>query len=294
LVEGLVSQALRTFTVNTEASIAKAARIVGAAEAIVITAGAGMGVDSGLPDFRGDKGFWKAYPVARRLGLSFTDLANPYRFEDDPRLAWAFYGHRLNLYRRIVPHDGFQRLLDLCESKPRGYFVFTSNVDEQFQRAGFDSHRIVECHGSIHRLQCVSPCTDDIWSADPIAIAIDESRFRTTGELPSCTRCGDLARPNILMFGDYAWISKETDAQRQRMNRWWNELVSLQARVSVIELGAGTAIPTVRRMSEAMAAHSSVSLIRINPRESDVPAGHISVPMGAEEGVRTMLSAAVQ
>ena len=61
---------------------------------LLFTAGAGMGVDSGLPDFRGDKGFWKAYPAL--FGHSFSDMANPSWFDSDPRLAWGFYGHRLN------------------------------------------------------------------------------------------------------------------------------------------------------------------------------------------------------
>ena len=43
-------------------TILRAKEIVANAEAVIITAGAGMGVDSGLPDFRGDLGFWKAYP----------------------------------------------------------------------------------------------------------------------------------------------------------------------------------------------------------------------------------------
>ena len=64
------------------------------ARALVITAGAGMGVDSGLPDFRGDEGFWNAYPPYRRLGLAFVDAANPRHFEDDPAFGWGFYGHR--------------------------------------------------------------------------------------------------------------------------------------------------------------------------------------------------------
>ena len=57
--------------------IYRAARIVTEAEVFVITAGAGMGVDSGLPDFRGDHGFWQAYPPYARLGVSFIDCANP-------------------------------------------------------------------------------------------------------------------------------------------------------------------------------------------------------------------------
>src|ERR1035438_2630271 len=78
----------------------RAAEAIRAADALLVTAGAGMGVDSGLPDFRGNQGFWKAYPVVARLGLSFADMANPAWFENDPHLAWAFYGHRLNLDRK--------------------------------------------------------------------------------------------------------------------------------------------------------------------------------------------------
>ncbi|MEI6810367.1 MAG: NAD-dependent deacetylase, partial [bacterium] len=57
--------------------IGQAAEIIRSAELFAITAGAGMGVDSGLPDFRGDQGFWNAYPMYARLGLSFVDCANP-------------------------------------------------------------------------------------------------------------------------------------------------------------------------------------------------------------------------
>ena len=62
----------------------RAAEAVREAEVFIITAGAGMGVDSGLPDFRGDRGFWNAYPPYARLGISFTEAANPDHFERDP------------------------------------------------------------------------------------------------------------------------------------------------------------------------------------------------------------------
>ncbi|MBL9109369.1 MAG: NAD-dependent protein deacetylase, partial [Myxococcales bacterium] len=92
-----------------------------------------MGVDSGLPDFRGDEGFWRAYPAYGHLGLSFVDLANPRWFSTDPDLAWGFYGHRLALYRRTVPHSGFARLREIASRLRHGAFVLTSNVDGQFQ-----------------------------------------------------------------------------------------------------------------------------------------------------------------
>ena len=77
----------------------KAAEIILQADCIVIAAGAGMGVDSGLPDFRGTEGFWRAYPALRAAGLDFISVASPRTFRDDPTLAWGFYGHRLALYR---------------------------------------------------------------------------------------------------------------------------------------------------------------------------------------------------
>ncbi len=113
-------------------SLQKAADAIAAADALLIGAGAGMGVDSGLPDFRGAQGFWKAYPAYARLGLRFEALANPHWFENDPTLAWGFYGHRLNLYRATQPHAGFQILRKWAGRMRHGAFVFTSNVDGQF------------------------------------------------------------------------------------------------------------------------------------------------------------------
>jgi len=90
-----------------------------------------------------------------------------------PRLAWGFYGHRLALYRETAPHAGFAILKDWAARKPLGAFVFTSNVDGQFQKAGFDREAIVECHGSIHSLQCARPCGPGIWPADELEPDID-------------------------------------------------------------------------------------------------------------------------
>lgn len=118
-------------------AIDAAADLIAHADALLIAAGAGIGVDSGLPDFRGTEGFWKAYPALGRRGLNFEEVASPRTFVRDPGLAWGFYGHRLDLYRRTVPHTGFRLVRAWGERMLNGAFVFTSNVDGQFQRAGF-------------------------------------------------------------------------------------------------------------------------------------------------------------
>ena len=260
----------------------QAAEVLSEAQALVITAGAGMGVDSGLPDFRGDSGFWQAYPLYRRLGISFVDAANPDHFERDPAFGWGFYGHRTNLYRQTVPHDGFRLLLSWIERQGVEAFVATSNVDGQFQKAGFAEKEILEFHGSIHHLQCIRPCSGRIWE-NRETFGIDEESMRAD-HVPLCPRCGAAARPNILMFGDYGWIGDRTEHQHERFRAF----VARQSgkRMVVIELGAGTAIPTVRAMSERLGALSQARVIRINPREPQICAPHISLPCGALEGVR--------
>ncbi|WP_175691497.1 SIR2 family NAD-dependent protein deacylase [Burkholderia anthina] len=240
--------------------VASAVDALARADALLVTAGAGIGVDSGLPDFRGTDGFWRAYPALRHARVEFHEIASPQAFRAHPQLAWGFYGHRLGLYRDTVPHAGFAILRRWMDAMPKGGFVLTSNVDGQFQKAGFDPARIVEIHGSIHAMQCLRPCSDDTWDAAPFTPEVDAAACRLTGELPRCPRCGGLARPNILMFGDRGWLGDRHDAQERALQDW----IAQAGRVIVVEIGAGTAIPTVRMLSERLGA----DVIRINAREA--------------------------
>jgi len=70
---------------------------------MIVGAGAGMGKDSGLPDFRGKDGFWNQYPPYRNK-FDFYQCANPQFLLTNPHLFWGFYGSRLNMYRNTTPH----------------------------------------------------------------------------------------------------------------------------------------------------------------------------------------------
>ncbi|MBU9548196.1 SIR2 family NAD-dependent protein deacylase [Burkholderia multivorans] len=240
--------------------VAAAVAALSRADALLVTAGAGIGVDSGLPDFRGTDGFWRAYPALRHERFEFHEIASPQAFRARPQLAWGFYGHRLALYRSTVPHAGLAILRRWLDAMPNGGFVLTSNVDGQFQKAGFDPARIVEIHGSIHALQCLRPCSDDTWDAAPFIPAVDEAACRLVGEPPRCPHCGGLARPNILMFGDAGWLGARYAEQERALQQW----IAQAGRVAVVEIGAGTAIPTVRMLGEQLGA----DVIRINAREA--------------------------
>lgn len=255
------------------------------ADGLLITAGAGMGIDSGLPDFRGPGGFWAVYPALAKARMDFTRIANPAAFTSDPELAWGFYGHRLQLYRETTPHAGFARLLALGQQLPHGARVFTSNVDGQFQKAGFSPASVCEVHGSIHHLQCIDNCKGRIWPADGFNPSVDTTACRLLGELPRCPNCGALARPNILMFGDWGWEERRTAAQFQTLQAWLGQV----DRLLCIELGAGEEIPTVRNFSERHAWR----LIRINPGAPQVPDTQhgIGVAMGALAGLEALFGA---
>lgn len=261
-----------------DSRLQQAADWLHSADALLIGAGAGMGVDSGLPDFRGNEGFWKAYPPFR--GRIFAEMSNPTWFRRDPELAWGFFGHRLNLYRAALPHAGYEILKRWMSQPGRSGFVFTSNVDGQFEKAGFDPQRLLECHGSIHRLQCVAQCVAHVWSASDLCVSVDPQTIRATSALPTCPGCGGLSRPNILMFGDAGWISSETEAQQERLGQWLH--AARDKNIVAVECGAGLAIPTVRNVCERL----SHRLIRINPRDYQTPSNGIGIPLGAAEALQ--------
>lgn len=267
------------------AAVDCAAELIAQSDALIVAAGAGMGVDSGLPDFRGNDGFWRAYPALRQAGRNFSEIASPRTFGSEPHLAWGFYGHRLQLYRDTVPHEGFAILSRWADKLLQGAFVFTSNVDGQFQKAGFSESQVHECHGSIHWLQCVRPCSDDLWSASDLAPHIDADACHWLGALPECPHCGGQARPNIMMFGDWEWIEKRAAVQEARLRSWMSKV----RRPVVIEIGAGTHIPSVRHFSQQVIHAHGGRVVRINPREDIAPTPFdVGLRIGALEGLRAI------
>jgi len=278
-----MSRTVETSTGTLQPVIERAAAAIEEADALIILAGAGMGVDSGLPDYRGNEGLWKEHPYLKDLGLTFGQAANPALFADNPELAWKFYGQRQKLYRETKPHRGFDLLRQWGESKTHGYFVYTSNVDGHFQFAGYPGDRIVECHGNIHRHQCCGPCHDQVWLD-----TLDEwEREQLGDELPIfyCPECNEVARPNVMMFNDWDWIREPTEAQFERFEPWAMMLKQEGVRVALVEIGAGTTLPAVRMQSESLLNRVNAKLIRINLREAQGSEETLSIGMPALEAM---------
>lgn len=243
----------------------RAGKALSNATGLLITAGAGMSCDSGIPDYRGPGGTWRKH---HQLGLPYMDLSTRGMFFTDPRLAWGFHGSCLGMFEEAEPHDGYRALRELWRTMPQGYRIFTSNVDGLFERSGCDAELVTECHGSVRRLQCLdSLCKRQYdlrgWGSQ---WSIDEDG-RWVGNLPAC-ECGSILRPNVLLFDDGPnWNGARYHESQKRLERWAAEV----ERLVVLEIGSGGGVPTVRLFGEGMAVARGCAFIRVNLRSHWVP-----------------------
>lgn len=274
-------------TQNTTRTIERAADAIANAQCLILAAGAGMGVDSGLPDFRGRGGLYAEDSIFTSYGYSINQLVSPALLYEQPRLAWGVMTVMHRLFKNATPHTGFEILRRWTKHRP--YFVYTSNVDGQFQKAGFDEDRIVELHGSVHFLQPRMPETQDdsIWPLEELLLDVDPATGEAVGDLPTCPGTDELARLNVLMFGDFHWLVARTYAQEMNYEAWHENVKPL--RRVIIECGAGTALPTVHHhCNRLLADQEGLELIRINPADIRAPDGTIHLQMGAKEALERL------
>lgn len=124
--------------------------------------------------------------------------------------------------------------------------MFTSNVDGMFSRAGFEESSVCECHGSIHFLQARDPSLHGSMIASAsgslLPSLVVDDHFRAQGDLPvirsTLTGKLEVARPNILMFGDWKWVPKRTEAQESAKRDFLGSL-KRDTKLVIVEIGAG-------------------------------------------------------
>jgi len=281
-------------TAADEATLPLAAHLIAEADALVICTGAGMGVSSGLATFRGQAaGVW---PPLIGTSLQFEDMSCPEWFERPLSLdstdgktsagfGYAFWQYRYQQYTQTPPHEGYHILHRWMKGKEGGGYSLTSNIDGAWRRIGLPEDQLHEVHGSLDFMQCVANCTkgaSNIWKStdrewnmdvDPETDAIKRDQT-----LPTCPNCNGRARVNVLMFSDGTFDARREEAQEKAFDDWLKRIErvnqTVPIKVMVIEIGAGTAIPTVRRMSERIIKTLGLersSLLRINPEHPNIP-----------------------
>ena len=160
------------------------------AQRVVVLTGAGISTDSGIPDFRGPKGLWTKNPEAEKLATLQHYMGNP----DARKRSWQSFLDPEGMGGwDVEPNDGHRALLAL-EERGKLHAVLTQNVDGLHQAAGTSPELVVEIHGTLKEVVCMS-CNERA----PMERALD--RVRAGEEDPPCRSCGGILKSATISFG---------------------------------------------------------------------------------------------
>jgi NAD-dependent deacetylase len=171
-----------------EDKLDRAASWLREADRIVVLTGAGISTESGIPDFRGPDGVWTKNPAAEKTATLHHYLGDP----EVRRQAWR---NRLaGPYWTSEPNAGHRALVDLERSAGLDTLV-TQNIDGLHHAAGSSPDKIVEIHGNVREVKCLS-CS---WRA-PMEVAL--TRVRAGEPDPDCPDCGGILKSATISFGE--------------------------------------------------------------------------------------------
>jgi NAD-dependent deacetylase len=157
------------------------------AKRIVVLTGAGISTESGIPDFRGPQGVWTKDPQAEKLSNIHHYLADP----DVRKKSWqSRLAHPAWTAR---PNAGHAAIVEL-ERRGKLHALITQNIDGLHQKAGNSPGCVIEVHGTVHDVVCLS-CG---WKA-PMQAAL--ARVRSGEPDPPCGRCGGILKSDTISFG---------------------------------------------------------------------------------------------
>lgn len=216
------------------------------ADAVVVGAGAGLSTSAGFV-YNGE-----------RFQQYFCDFASKYGFSDMysggfyPYAAleeyWAYWSRYIWVNRYMnAPKPVYEDLLALVKDKD--YFVITTNVDHQFQKAGFDKHRLFYTQGDYGLFQCGQPCCQKTYDNEEIVRQMVEQQrnMRVPSELvPRCPVCGRPMTMNLRC--DDTFVENEG---WHRAAEWYSEFLRRHKGLKTLflDLGTGMNTPTIVKFS---------------------------------------------
>ena len=113
---------------------------------VLVITGAGVSAESGIPTFRGKKGYWRNFDPAK--------LATPEAFARDPQLVWEWYQERRERIREARPNAAHEAIAKLAQ-RTEEFLLLTQNVDDLHARAGSPADKMVQIHGDIFVTRCL-------------------------------------------------------------------------------------------------------------------------------------------
>ena len=157
------------------------------ARRVVVLTGAGISTDSGIPDFRGPQGVWTRNPKAEKLSDIRFYMSDP----EVRRLSWQSRLEHTAWQAR--PNAGHQALVEL-ERRGKLHALITQNIDELHQVAGNSPEKVIEVHGTMRKVVCMS-CGERA----PMEKAL--ARVRAGEADPPCRSCGGILKSATISFG---------------------------------------------------------------------------------------------
>ena len=166
--------------------------LINNANKIVFFGGAGVSTESGIPDFRSEKGLYKAQ---QEFGKSPEEMISHSFFLKDTDTFFSYYKTNM-LYPEALPNDAHKGLADI-EKNGKQISIVTQNIDGLHQMAG--STKVYELHGSIHRNFCLDcgASYDLKYILDPNNCA---DKKGITKDVPYCEKCGGIVKPDVVLY----------------------------------------------------------------------------------------------
>jgi NAD-dependent deacetylase len=158
-----------------------------AAQRVVALTGAGISTDSGIPDFRGPQGVWTKNPKAEKLSDIRYYMSDP----EVRRLSWL--SRLANPAWSARPNAGHLALVEL-ERRGKLHALITQNIDELHQQAGNSADKVIEVHGTMRKVVCMS-------CGERAAMEKALARVRAGEGDPSCRTCGGILKSATISFG---------------------------------------------------------------------------------------------
>ncbi len=212
------------------------------ADAIVIGAGAGLSTAAGFT-YSGERFHEYFGDFVEKYGFRDMYSGGFYPFET-PEEMWAYWSRYIYINRYMDVDNGtYKRLYELVKDKD--YFVITTNVDHQFQKAGFDKHRLFYTQGDYGLWQCSEPCHQKTYDNEETVRAMFEQQkdMRVPSELvPYCPVCGKPMSMNLRADDTFV----EDDGWHKAAERYDNFIRTRSGQhILFLELGVGMNTPVI-------------------------------------------------
>lgn len=253
-----------------EEQIQAAVRYLQEADYVLIGAGAGLSTAAGLT-YSGKRFQDNFGEFIEKYGMQDMYSAGFYPFSTEEE-RWAYWC-RHSYVNRIEPPAMplYEKFFEMVKDK--NYFVLTTNVDHQFQKAGFQNERIFATQGDYGRIQCMKGCHPKTY--DAVSMFTQMNQAQKDCKIPSymvprCPVCGGPMAMNLRC--DQYFV--EDEAWNQAAENYGRYLKQLKkGNVLLLELGVGFNTPSIIRFpfEKMVRENKNVNLVRLNLDEAVIP-----------------------